>query len=109
MNAFHTLHPTPQCRDTRHASGSEVPPHGEGGDERPRNRLPTFYMPAMPPLGLIDALEGWIVGRVRQWQRRRHFRRQIANLLVHDDRILADIGLDRRELERASRLPLRKH
>lgn len=104
MNAFNTPHPTPQCRDARHAPGIEVPPHAEGG-ERPRNHLPTFYMPAMPPLGLINALEGWIVSRARQWRRRREFRRQVANLLAQDDRILADLGLKRDEIERISRMP----
>ncbi|MBW5799939.1 DUF1127 domain-containing protein [Halomonas elongata] len=107
MNAFNTLHPTPQCRDAHHAPDIEVPPHTEGG-KRPRNQPPSLYMPAMPPLGLIDALEGWIVDRARQWRRRREFRRQVANLLAHDDRILADLGLERDEIERVSRLPLKE-
>ncbi|MES3675800.1 DUF1127 domain-containing protein [Halomonas elongata] len=107
MNAFNTLHPTPQCRDAHHAPDIEVPPHVEGG-KRPRNQPPSLYMPAMPPLGLIDALEGWIVDRARRWRRRREFRRQVANLLAHDDRILADLGLERDEIERVSRLPLKE-
>ncbi|CBV43086.1 DUF1127 domain-containing protein [Halomonas elongata] len=103
MNAFNT----PQCRDAHHAPDIEVPPHAEGG-KRPRNQPPSLYMPAMPPLGLIDALEGWIVDRARQWRRRREFRRQVANLLAHDDRILADLGLERDEIEQISRLPLKE-
>lgn len=50
-------------------------------DKLPRPRTspqPEFFMPAMPPLGLITALENrWYV-----WQRRRIFRRYMLPLLA---------------------------
>lgn len=105
MNAYNTPRPTSQCRGTGHESGVADTRQVRNG-VRSRNQFPALYMPAMPPLGLIDSLERWIVARVRQWQRRRHFRRQAVNLLAYDDRILADLGLDRGEIERASRQSL---
>ncbi|HRP95144.1 MAG TPA: hypothetical protein PL143_02745 [Rhodocyclaceae bacterium] len=61
--------------------------------------LPEVYMPAMPPLGLINAIEEW----VRAWMRRR----QLLKLLDYDDRILDDFGYPRRELLWAASLPLK--
>lgn len=61
-----------------------------------------FFMPAMPPLGLIHALE-------RRWwayRRRRQFRRRFLPLLAYDDHILEDMGHRRDDILRASRLPL---
>ncbi|HET8790496.1 MAG TPA: hypothetical protein VFM75_04755, partial [Modicisalibacter sp.] len=49
---------------------------------------PDVHMPAMPPLGLIDALEN----RARAWVRRRQFRRRFSYLLDYDDHILEDMG-----------------
>ncbi|SFH27481.1 hypothetical protein [Modicisalibacter xianhensis] len=65
---------------------------------------PEFSMPAMPPLGLITALEN----RWYAWQRRRIFRRYILPLLTYDDHILEDMGHHRSDIEWALRLPLRE-
>ena len=67
---------------------------------RPQNTYPVILMPAMPPLGLITAIEN----RVRNW---RH-RRLLIRLLEYEDFLLADIGHQRADLVRASRLPLRE-
>ncbi|MDX1755712.1 MAG: hypothetical protein R3175_06615 [Marinobacter sp.] len=67
--------------------------------DHPNNAYPEFLMPAMPPLGLITALET----RVRHWRNRRLLRR----LLEYEDFLLEDIGHRRSDLLRASRLPLR--
>ncbi|GAB2797635.1 hypothetical protein GCM10027040_25370 [Halomonas shantousis] len=65
---------------------------------------PEFFMPAMPPLGLIAALENhWYA-----WRRRCLFRRYLLPLLAHDDRILEDMGHRRSDIVWASRLPLRE-
>lgn len=61
--------------------------------------LPDVYMPAMPPLGLLNALEN----RVRAWVRRR----RLLRLLDYDDHILDDIGYTREELLWAASLPLK--
>lgn len=61
-----------------------------------------FYMPAMPPLGLITAVENGIRTLVRRWR----FRRRFLALLDYDDHILEDMGHDREEILWASRLPL---
>lgn len=60
-----------------------------------RAQVPTpyFYMPAMPPLGLIDVCEKWLARR----RRRRQFRR----LLTLSDAMLQDLGYERKTLERA--------
>jgi hypothetical protein len=60
-------------------------------------------MPAMPPLGLIQAVERW-VARYRQ---RRQFRRRFLPLLAQGDRILEDMGYCREDILWALRLPLR--
>lgn len=62
-----------------------------------------FYMPAMPPLGLIAAVEHWW----HVYRRRRQFRRRILPLLAHDDHILEDMGHRRDDILWASRLPLK--
>ena len=59
---------------------------------------PPFPMPAMPPLGLIHALET----RLRAWLKRRRLR----HLLDYDDRRLKDLGFHREDLLWALRLPL---
>ncbi|MCG7599321.1 hypothetical protein MHM84_05950 [Halomonas sp. McH1-25] len=70
---------------------------------RPRTPLqPEFFMPAMPPLGLITALEN----RWYAWRRRRLVRRYLLPLLAYDDRILEDMGHHRDDIEWALRLPL---
>nr|WP_297459960.1 hypothetical protein [uncultured Halomonas sp.] len=61
-------------------------------------------MPAMPPLGLINAVENW----VHAWVRRRQFRQRFLYLLDYDDHILEDMGHCRDEIEWALRLPLRE-
>lgn len=70
----------------------------------PRPPMPEFYMPAMPPMGLINALESW----VRALLRRRRFRRHFLPFLDYDDHILDDMGHNREDVEWALRLPLRK-
>ncbi|MGQ4878604.1 hypothetical protein ACOJCM_08530 [Billgrantia sp. LNSP4103-1] len=65
---------------------------------------PDFYMPAMPPLRLIHALE-------TKWQdylRRRRFRQRFLPLLAYDDHMLEDMGHCRDDILWASRLPLRE-
>lgn len=65
---------------------------------------PDFYMPAMPPLGLIHALE-------TKWQdylRRRRFRQRFLPLLAHDDHMLEDMGHCREDILWASHLPLKE-
>lgn len=63
-----------------------------------------FYMPAMPPLGLITALENaW-----KAWRRRRRFRRRFLPLLAYDDHTLDDMGYRRSDIEWALSLPLRE-
>lgn len=62
-----------------------------------------IYMPAMPPLGLITAVEHWW----HVFRRRRQFRRGFLTLLAHDDRILEDMGYHRDDILWALRLPLR--
>ena len=63
---------------------------------------PDLVMPAMPPLGLINAVENW----VRSWVRRRQFRQRFLHLLDYDDHILEDMGHCRDEIEWALQLPL---
>ncbi|TFH88551.1 hypothetical protein EQG41_01575 [Billgrantia azerbaijanica] len=71
---------------------------------RPAPRL-EFYLPAMPPLGLINAIEH----RWAAYRRRRRFRQRFLPLLALDDRTLEDIGHRRDDLLWASRLPLREN
>lgn len=65
---------------------------------------PDFFMPAMPPLGLIHALEKkwW------EYQRRRQFRQRFLHLLAYDDHMLEDMGHCREDILWASRLPLKE-
>ena len=60
--------------------------------------VPEFYMPAMPPVQLTEALDR----RVRHWLQRRKFRR----LLKYDDKHLAVLGLSREDLVWAARQPM---
>ncbi|SDN96063.1 hypothetical protein [Vreelandella arcis] len=62
-----------------------------------------FYMPAMPSMRLIRAID------MRWWRyrRRRLFRRHILPLLAYDDQILLDIGHCREDILWAYRLPLK--
>lgn len=47
------------------------------------------------PYGLVDALRTWH-RRARDWhERRRRYRRTVAELSALDDRVLADIGVRR--------------
>ena len=62
-----------------------------------------YYMPAMPPIRVIHALDmAWWHCR-RRWL----FRRHIVPLLAHDDQILRDIGHCREDILWASQLPLK--
>ncbi|MFN3880446.1 MAG: hypothetical protein ACK4L8_03345 [Nitrincola lacisaponensis] len=61
--------------------------------------LPDFYMPAMPPLGLINAIEVWF----KAWNRRR----KLLRLLDYDDHMLEDMGYTRDDLLWAARQPLK--
>ncbi|BES70363.1 hypothetical protein RE428_13810 [Marinobacter nanhaiticus D15-8W] len=63
-----------------------------------RVQVPAFYMPAMPPIQLTEALDRWI----SHWLQRRKFRR----LLNYDDQHLAVLGLKREDLAWAARQPL---
>ncbi|GGY04815.1 hypothetical protein GCM10007160_35600 [Litchfieldella qijiaojingensis] len=79
-------------------------PHTDSDRQKPTHPpMPDFYMPAMPPLGLITAVENGIRTLVRRWR----FRRRFLSLLDYDDHILEDMGHDREEILWASRLPLR--
>lgn len=64
---------------------------------------PDIYMPAMPPLELIAAVEHWW----HVYRRRRQFRQRFLPLLAHDDHILEDMGHHRDDILWASRLPLK--
>ncbi|WP_417585533.1 hypothetical protein [Nitrincola sp.] len=64
-----------------------------------RSALPDFYMPAMPPLKLINAIENWF----KAWSRRR----KLLRLLDYDDHMLEDMGYTRRDLLWAARQPLK--
>ncbi len=68
-----------------------------------REPEPDFYMPAMPPLGLIRAFERWW----RAYRLRRQFRRRYLSLLAHDDHMLEDMGHHREDILWASKLPLK--
>ena len=62
-----------------------------------------FYMPAMPSMRLIRALDmAWWHCR-RRWL----FRRHIVPLLTHDDQLLRDIGHSREDILWANQLPLK--
>jgi hypothetical protein len=65
---------------------------------------PDFFMPAMPPLGLIHKLETkwW------EYRRRRQFRQRFLPLLAHDDHMLEDMNHCRDDILWASRLPLKE-
>ncbi|WP_423821160.1 hypothetical protein V5738_12570 [Salinisphaera sp. SPP-AMP-43] len=57
--------------------------------------MPELYLPAMPPLGLIQWLrESW---------HRRTCRQRLATLLDQDDRQLRDLGLTRPGIQHALR------
>ncbi|WP_163575564.1 hypothetical protein [Halomonas faecis] len=62
-----------------------------------------LHMPAMPPLGLIHAIDHWWWA----YRRRRQFRQRFLPLLAHDDHILEDMGHRRDDILWASRLPLK--
>ncbi len=64
-----------------------------------QSALPDFYMPAMPPLWLINTLENWF----KAWSRRR----KLLRLLDYDDHILEDMGYTRRDLLWAAQQPLK--
>lgn len=62
-----------------------------------------FYMPAMPSMRLIRALDmGWW-----RYRRRRLFRCHILPLLAYDDHVLRDIGYRREDILWANQLPLK--
>ncbi|WP_165855629.1 hypothetical protein [Marinobacter sp. JSM 1782161] len=63
-------------------------------------RMPEFYMPAMPPLALTEALDRWL----KLWARRRRFRR----LLQLNDQQLGVLGVTREALMEAARQPLQE-
>lgn len=73
------------------------------GDRPKPPPQPYFYMPAMPPLGLIYAIELWWWA----YRRRRQFRQRFLPLLTHDDHILEDMGHHRDDILWAARLPLK--
>lgn len=72
--------------------------HSEHSEQRPARvpvRLPEIYMPAMPPLALMEAIGRWVHARRR--------RRALEQLLALDCHLLADIGLDRERVTQALR------
>ncbi|WP_447044628.1 hypothetical protein [Vreelandella sp. H-I2] len=63
-----------------------------------------FYMPAMPSMRVIHALDmcWW------RYRRRRLFRRHILPLLAYDGQVLRDIGYRREDILWANQLPLKE-
>lgn len=76
---------------------SKMPQQPTGRNQAP---VPEFFMPAMPPIELTEALDRWI----KRWMQRRKFRR----LLKYDDHNLAVLGLKREDLQWAARQPVKK-
>lgn len=69
----------------------------------PKPRQSGFYMPAMPSMGLIRALDmGW-------WRCRRRllFRRHMLPLLAYGDQVACETGYSRDDILWASQLPLK--
>ncbi|MGY6564509.1 MAG: hypothetical protein ACXIU5_07225 [Halomonadaceae bacterium] len=87
MSQYEPLHHQPKPTQAKH---STPPPE------------PDFYMPAMPPLGLIHAIET----RIHRYLRRRRFRQRYLPLLAHDDHMLDDMNHRRDDILWASHLPL---
>lgn len=73
------------------------------GRQTGRAPMPDFYMPAMPPRGLIHAVKRW----VSLHRQRRHVRRRFLPLLAYGDRIVEDMGYHREDILSVLRLPLR--
>lgn len=73
-----------------------------------RTQFPDFYMPAMPPLGLIEAIEKRLRRALAERKRRHEFRQRFLPLLAHDDAILDDMGHCRGDIEWAAGLPLKE-
>lgn len=67
--------------------------------QRNETPVPEFFMPAMPPIELTEALDRWL----KRWFRRRKFRR----LLKFDDHHLAVLGLKREDLQWAASQPMK--
>ena len=63
--------------------------------------IPEYFMPAMPPLGLLSAIKDWL----NAWRRRR----ALIGLLKYDDHMLDDMGYTRAELLMVSRLPIKEN
>ncbi|MCC5883893.1 MAG: hypothetical protein JJU25_14825 [Halomonas sp.] len=89
MSQYEPLHHHSQPTDTK---DSTPPPQ------------PDFYMPAMPPLGLINAIETLL----HRYLRRRRFRQRYLPLLAHDDHMLEDMNHRRDDIRWASSLPLKE-
>lgn len=62
----------------------------ELSQRKARASEPEFYMPAMPPIWLTEAISA----RIANWRQRRRIRR----LLKYDDRRLEDLGYRRVDL-----------
>lgn len=62
-----------------------------------------FYMPAMPSMRLIRALDMGLWRCRRRWL----FRRHILPLLDYEDQVLRDIGYCREDILWANQLPLK--
>ncbi|WP_136069367.1 hypothetical protein [Modicisalibacter radicis] len=73
-----------------------------------RRQFPDFYLPAMPPLGLIEAVEKRVRRALADRKRRRAFRQRFLPLLAYDDAILDDMGHCRGDIEWATALPLKE-
>ncbi|WP_417329989.1 hypothetical protein [Halomonas cupida] len=73
---------------------NEHPDMEDRQEETALNRMPDLVMPAMPPLGLITAIENWIKRRLDAWKHQRHLRRSRQESELLDQRMRDDIGID---------------
>lgn len=68
LNRRHSTRPQ-QAQRQEPRPGTELPQ-----EKKPLNRMPDLVMPAMPPLGLITAIEHWVKRRLDAWKHLRRLR-----------------------------------
>ncbi|WP_148863690.1 hypothetical protein [Marinobacter fonticola] len=90
---------TDQNMTDRNMSEENITSSRRPAFQRDKTPVPEFYMPAMPPIHLTEALDRWL----RLWFRRRKF----CRLLRFDDRSLAILGLNREDVRWAARQPIK--